>query len=114
VTALSAEWHEAVANHMLGPNLTFPPLWYPAATIGDYDIVPIYNSTALYREGATMHHWLADMPMMYTAAGYTSIRYVEQARELQHFHWNAGPRPQRYAKFAAHVTRSQTSKSLRR
>ena len=55
-SALSAEWHEAVASNMSGPDLRFPPPWYPAAKIGDYDIVPIDNSAALYREGATMHH----------------------------------------------------------
>ena len=55
-SALSAEWHEAVANHMSGPDLTFPPPWYLATTIGDYEIVPIHNSAALYREGAAMHH----------------------------------------------------------
>ena len=56
VTTLSAEWHEAVAAGMDGPAAAFPPPWYPAAKIGDYDIVPIENSAALYREGAAMHH----------------------------------------------------------
>jgi len=54
--ALSAEWHEAVAANMSGPDLTFPPAWYSAARIGHYDIVPIVNSSDLYREGAAMHH----------------------------------------------------------
>ena len=56
VSELSAEWHEAVANHMTGPDLTFPPPWYPAAKLRDYDIVPIDSSAELYREGAAMHH----------------------------------------------------------
>ena len=56
VMTLSAEWHEAVAAGMDGPAAAFPPPWYPAAKIGDYDIVPIDNSAALYREGAAMHH----------------------------------------------------------
>jgi hypothetical protein len=56
VTALSADWHEAVANHMDGLDSTFPPPWYPAARVGDYEIVPIESSAALFREGAAMHH----------------------------------------------------------
>jgi PcfJ-like protein len=56
VTTLSAEWHEAVAAAMDGPAAAFPPPWYAAAKIGDYGIVPIDNSAALYREGAAMHH----------------------------------------------------------
>jgi hypothetical protein len=56
VTALSAEWHEAVAANMTGPDVTFPAPWYPAAKVGDYDILPIEDSASLYREGAAMHH----------------------------------------------------------
>jgi PcfJ-like protein len=56
VTMLSAEWHEAVATTMDGPAATFPPPWYPPAKMGDYEIVPIDNSAALYREGVAMHH----------------------------------------------------------
>jgi PcfJ-like protein len=56
VTKLSAEWHEAVASNMTGPQLTFPAPWFPAATINDVNIIPIDNSADLYREGATMHH----------------------------------------------------------
>jgi PcfJ-like protein len=56
VMTLSAEWHEAVAAAMDGPAAAFPPPWYAAAKIGDYGIVPIDNSAALYREGAAMHH----------------------------------------------------------
>jgi hypothetical protein len=56
VTALSDEWHEAVANHMTGKAIAFPEPWFPAAKRGDYDIVPIDNSADLYREGHAMHH----------------------------------------------------------
>ena len=56
VTKLSADWHEAVAAGMSGPQFTFPPAWYPAAKLGAYDILPIEDSGSLYREGAAMHH----------------------------------------------------------
>jgi PcfJ-like protein len=56
VTALSADWHEAVAVAMDGPDATFPPPWYPAAKVGDFDFLPIEKSADLYREGAAMHH----------------------------------------------------------
>jgi hypothetical protein len=56
VTTLSAEWHEAVAARMDGPDAALPPPWYPATKVGDYDILPIESSAELYREGAAMHH----------------------------------------------------------
>jgi PcfJ-like protein len=56
VTALSAEWHEAVASNMDGPELAFPPPWYSAGTLEDCEILPIVNSAELYREGAAMRH----------------------------------------------------------
>jgi hypothetical protein len=56
MTMLSDEWHKAVATTMDGPAATFPPPWYSPAKMGDYEIVPIDNSAALYREGAAMHH----------------------------------------------------------
>jgi hypothetical protein len=56
VTKLSAEWHEAVANNLDGPNSAFPTPWYPAAKLGDYEIIPIEDAATLYREGAAMHH----------------------------------------------------------
>ena len=56
VTTLSADWHEAVASHMGGPQFVFPAPWYPAAKFGAYEIFPIDNSAELYREGAAMHH----------------------------------------------------------
>jgi hypothetical protein len=56
VTRLSAEWHDAVASNMTGPQYAFPAPWYPAAKSGTYEIVPIDNNADLYREGAAMHH----------------------------------------------------------
>ena len=56
VTTLSADWHEAVASHMDGPQFAFPPPWYPAVKVGAFEILPIDNSAELYREGAAMHH----------------------------------------------------------
>jgi hypothetical protein len=56
VTKLSAEWHEAVASNLTGPQHTFPEPWFPAATINGVEIIPIDNSADLYREGAFMHH----------------------------------------------------------
>ena len=56
VTRLSAEWHEAVASNLTGPQHTFPAPWFPAATINGVEIIPIDNSADLYREGASMHH----------------------------------------------------------
>jgi hypothetical protein len=55
-TLLSAEWHEAVANNLDGPNAAFPSAWFPAAKIGDTEIVPIEDAATLYREGSAMHH----------------------------------------------------------
>jgi hypothetical protein len=56
VTRLSAEWHEAVASNLTGPQHTFPAPWFPAAAINGVEIIPIDNSADLYREGALMHH----------------------------------------------------------
>ena len=55
-TTLSADWHEAVANNLDGPNSAFPDPWYPAARLGDYEILPIEDGASLYREGTAMHH----------------------------------------------------------
>ena len=55
-TALSADWHEAVANNLDGPNSAFPAPWHPAARLGDYEILPIEDAASLYREGTAMHH----------------------------------------------------------
>jgi hypothetical protein len=56
VTKLSAEWHEAVASNLSGPQHIFPAPWLPPATVNGLDIIPIDNSASLYREGASMHH----------------------------------------------------------
>jgi hypothetical protein len=54
-TTLSADWHEAVANNLDGPNFAFPDPWFPAARLGDYEIL-IEDGASLYREGTAMHH----------------------------------------------------------
>jgi hypothetical protein len=77
VTTLSAEWHEAVAAAMDGPDATFPPPWYPPAKVGDFDISPIENSAELYREGATMHHCVGT----YVDAVQSAGRYVYSVRQ---------------------------------
>jgi hypothetical protein len=56
VTKLSADWHEAVAANMTGPNSEFPEPWCPGGVSGGFDIVPITNSSALYREGKLLYH----------------------------------------------------------
>jgi hypothetical protein len=53
---LSADWHEAVANNLDGPNSVFPNPWYPAARLGYYEILPVEDAASLYREGMAMHH----------------------------------------------------------
>ena len=56
VTKLSGDWHEAVAANMSGPEYEFPEPWCPGGQSGGFDIVPITNSSELYREGKLMHH----------------------------------------------------------
>ena len=56
VTKLSGDWHEAVAANMSGPEYEFPEPWCPGGESGGFDIVPITNSSELYREGKLMHH----------------------------------------------------------
>jgi len=56
VTKLSADWHEAVANNMDGPQHAFPDPWLPATRLNGHEIVPITNSADLYREGHAMHN----------------------------------------------------------
>jgi hypothetical protein len=56
VTKLSADWHDAVAANMTGPNSEFPEPWCPGGASGGFDIVPITNGAGLYREGRQMHH----------------------------------------------------------
>jgi hypothetical protein len=55
VMTLSADWHEAVANHLSGPDFAFPTPWFPASKQGDLEIIPIESSAELYREGRAMH-----------------------------------------------------------
>jgi hypothetical protein len=56
VTKLSAQWHEAVASRLDGPQHAFPPPWIAGTSIDGLDIIPIDHSGDLYREGAIMHH----------------------------------------------------------
>jgi hypothetical protein len=56
VMKLSAEWHEAVANNMNGPDQTFPPPWCGAGQSNGYEIIPITTAGDLYLEGRAMHH----------------------------------------------------------
>jgi len=59
VLKLSGEWHEAIAGDKSGPQCSFPPPWFPAQTIGGYELVPIANRGDLYLEGNAMHHCVA-------------------------------------------------------
>jgi hypothetical protein len=56
VTKLSADWHEAVAVNMTGPNSEFPEPWCPGGVSCGFEIVPITTSADLYREGKLLHH----------------------------------------------------------
>jgi hypothetical protein len=57
VMELSGEWHEAVAQHMNGPNCTLPEPWFPPAKLHNgYEIVPLTMAEDLYLEGRMMHH----------------------------------------------------------
>jgi hypothetical protein len=44
VTKLSAEWHEAVASNLTGPQHAFPKPCFPAARVNGLEIIPIDNS----------------------------------------------------------------------
>jgi hypothetical protein len=56
ITKLSADWHDAVAGNMTGPNSEFPEPWCPGSVSGGFDIVPITSSSGLYREAKLLHH----------------------------------------------------------
>jgi hypothetical protein len=56
VTKLSADWHEAAAANLTGPDSKFPEPWCPGGVSGGFNIVPITTSAALYREGKRLHH----------------------------------------------------------
>jgi hypothetical protein len=80
VIRLSAEWHEAVAANMDGPDAAFPPPWYPAAKAGDFDILPIENSAELYREGTEMQHCIGTYDKRVQSGGcyVYSVRHAEK------------------------------------
>jgi PcfJ-like protein len=56
VTKLSADWHEAIARDLDGPQYSFPEPWLPATELNGREIIPITNAAELYREGAAMRH----------------------------------------------------------
>jgi hypothetical protein len=56
IAKLSADWHDAVAGNMKGPNYQFPEPWCPGGVSGGFDIVPVTSSSDLYREGKLLHH----------------------------------------------------------
>jgi hypothetical protein len=76
VTALSAEWHEPVANNLDGPNAAFPPAWFPPAKVDNIEIVPIEDAATLYREGSAMHHCVGT----YSDAVQNGVFYVYSVR----------------------------------
>ena len=59
VLKLSGEWHEVIANSMSDTQCRFPPPWFPAQTIGEYELVPIANRGDLCLEGNAMHNCVA-------------------------------------------------------
>jgi hypothetical protein len=80
VTTLSAQWHEAVASHLDGPQYAFPGPWFPASKMGDYDFIPLDNAGDLYREGAIMHH-CAGAYAPHVSNGHSYIYSVRLAGE---------------------------------
>jgi hypothetical protein len=59
VRKLSHEWHEAVARDQDCSGAPFPPPWYAASAVGEFEFVPIDSRADLYREGQAMHHCVA-------------------------------------------------------
>jgi hypothetical protein len=82
VTRLSAEWHEAVASNLTGPQHTFPAPWFPAATINGVEIIPIDNSADLYREGASMHNCIGTYAERVRRGGYYVYSIRRDAERL--------------------------------
>jgi PcfJ-like protein len=77
VLKLNGEWHEAIAGEMSGPQCWFPPPWFPAQTIGGYELVPIDNTKDLYLEGKAMHHCVAS----YSEAALTGALCIYSIRQ---------------------------------
>jgi hypothetical protein len=77
VTKLSAEWHEAVAANMTGPDSEFPEPWCPGGVSEGFDIVPITSSADLYREGKLMHHCAG----AYAGAVHSGTCYIFSVRK---------------------------------
>jgi hypothetical protein len=77
VLKLSGEWHEVIAGSMSDTHCRFSPPWFPAQTIGEYELVPIDNAAALYLEGNAMHHCVAS----YFEAALTGKLCIYSIRE---------------------------------
>ena len=87
-TAIQAshEWHEAVASHMDDAgDLALPPPWFPPATQGRFDIVPLTTSADLYREGHAMHHCVATYVDQVRQGTATSFRFAMTASGSRRF-----------------------------
>jgi hypothetical protein len=92
-TELSADWHEAVANNLDGPNSAFPSPWFPAAKVGTAEIVPIEDAASLYREGSAMHHCVGtygDRVLAGHFCVYSVRRHGERVATLALGHYNSG------------------------
>jgi hypothetical protein len=83
VMTLSADWHEAVANHLSGPDFAFPTPWFPASKQGDLEISPIESSAELYREGRAI---------VCSPETHTSIRFAAPASGWRLWHYAATAR----------------------
>jgi hypothetical protein len=77
VMKLSAEWHEAVANNMNGPDRAFPPPWCDAGQVNGYEFIPITTAGDLYLEGRAMHHCAGTL----TGSVHAGARYLFSIRE---------------------------------
>lgn len=60
VRRLTRQWHEAVADGMRASDcVRFPRPPLPGSEMGEFRIVPITDSSALYLEGKSLHHCAA-------------------------------------------------------
>lgn len=82
VMKLSADWHEAVANNLDGPEYVFPAPWFPATTVNGIDIIPITNSADLYREGHNMHHCVGNYANRVQAGHYYVYSICRDGKHL--------------------------------
>ena len=111
VTVLSADWHEVVASRMDGPDVTFPRPWYPPATLGAYEIVPLETTAALYREGAALHHCVGSYGPEVKSGHSTFTRSDMRGSGLQRPRWLATATEPQFFKFAEHAMHNQKKES---